>query len=262
MKLSKVLVLDLDGTIIGDVSHWVLQYSLINELYEDDPRQRSKEITKFKARLTDAMKYTGLMRPYTTRFMRSMHHRSGYELFVYTASEQNWAKLVIGCVENATGVKFNRPIFSRLHCKLDGFEYKKNLKSIAPKIVNHLKHTYPTVTMNQVYSKDVLHFVDNTPFVLDNEFERRSFLTVCPTYAFLSVHDVLGSFTFKQLFHNYTRFEELLKLSERATSPSKYKDFQLFQAKYYKTIYNNMHHAAKDNFLSTKDRFFKLLMNV
>ena len=82
-QTPQVILIDLDGTIQGDVAPQLREYNLIRHL-------KLKNSTK-KSHKNDYIK--GLLRPYFIDFIRLMKtkYHNKVELFIYTASEKTWA---------------------------------------------------------------------------------------------------------------------------------------------------------------------------
>jgi len=114
------------------------------------------------------------------------------ELFVYTASDDGWARFIIPCVEAAIGARFNRPLFMRSHCltRPGSGELRKSISQLAPKLMRALRPRYPLL-LEQGQLADRIMLVDNTPGVLVDPNENARLL-VCPTYDYQCVHDVIG----------------------------------------------------------------------
>ena len=109
MKVCKetpiVILLDLDNTIQGDISHQLQEYNLLELMRNNVPgcsklRQNKKDV------MNDMRK--GLLRPYFKRFIIKMKQRfPNVEFFVYTASESNWAHYIIKIIEQTLELNLN-----------------------------------------------------------------------------------------------------------------------------------------------------------
>lgn len=151
-----VFVLDLDGTIVGDVKNQVLLYEL---------KSANVNIVYNIQKSFDA----GLIRPYFDVFVKNTKNRlPNAEFFIYTASEDRWANTIVTAIEKHISFKFNRPIFSRRHC----VHMRKNLNMILPSIKRTLRKNYPNLRL-----ENRIMIVDNNE-VYDDPKE----LVLCKTY--------------------------------------------------------------------------------
>ena len=130
--LPLVMLLDMDGTLVGKVGSVLCEYDLHRTLgaaaapasaaASARPKTASVASPTVHKGLRDAivarLRY-GIIRPHVLEFCRGATAIPGVELYVYTASEAWWAAFFVPCIEAALGVRFNRPIFSRDHCVQD-----------------------------------------------------------------------------------------------------------------------------------------------
>ena len=118
-------VLDLDGTVVGDVASYACEHALLTA--------HGGRLEGFKRALVDAMD-DGLVRPGFGRLLDALA-RVDARLFVYTASEGTWARLLVGCIARRYGVKFEH-VFCRASCTKDRdtFELRKSVARIYPRM--------------------------------------------------------------------------------------------------------------------------------
>lgn len=163
-----VILIDLDGTIQGDISPQLKEYNLIKHL-------KLKNSTK-KSHKNDYIK--GLLRPFFTDFIRLMNKKydGRVELFIYTASDKKWAHYIVPIIESITGVKFNKPIFTRDNCSI-GVERAKSLKYVKGDIIKSLQSKYDKTVINAKMLEDRIFLIDNN-YVL----EQPEYLIKCPSY--------------------------------------------------------------------------------
>jgi hypothetical protein len=153
-----VFILDLDGTVIGDVRSQVLLYEL---------KSNNVNITYNFEKSFDE----GLIRPYFDSFLKNTKRRlPNAEFFIYTASEDKWANKIVTSIEKHISFRFNRPIFSRKHCTPNG----KRLDIILPAIKRSLKKTYGNVDL-----ENRIMVIDNSE-VYDKHDSKK--LLLCNTY--------------------------------------------------------------------------------
>mgnify|MGYP001330953100 FL=1 len=183
-----VILLDLDHTIQGNIQPQLDEYNFIK--YFNDKIQPKKYIKQDKdAVKRDFMK--GLLRPNFRTFISKMKSRfPNVEFFVYTASDDLWAKYVVKIIEEVIGIRFNKRIFSRSDCVLDdkSNNYMKSIDKLRLELKKILKTKYklqPNYHLNHVY------LIDNNFVLYRNESEK---LIKCPSYLGTVVIDKLRSF--------------------------------------------------------------------
>ena len=191
MARHMAIVLDIDGTIIGNIAIQRTIYSLLSGKYE---------ISKIP------------LRPHFLEFVKSLPHA---ELFIYTASVPNWAETLILYIEREYGITFNRPLFTRPNTIWTGNEYQKTLKNIIPVIKN---------TMRNKHKEDFdVMIVDNTNFYAPEDLD---FLITCPTYNNTVRADIKKNITASTYIKNKNEMDRILSmcLISEAHSSS-YEDF-------------------------------------
>ena len=177
-----VFLIDLDGTIQGDVSSQVKEFQIINELRK---QHNCKRIKHNKKGLDEDLR-RGLIRPEFQTFIDYIK-TTNIELYIYTASDKQWALYLIPVLEKIIDYKFNRPIFTRDDCMIDEKNtYYKSIQHVHPVIFRNLKKKYSSL------KKDALdiRLIDNNyvlkPFELDK-------LIKCTTYNYTVICDPLRS---------------------------------------------------------------------
>lgn len=165
-----VLLIDLDGTMQGNVIPQIKEKDIFEFIKSKKPQQK---ITYKDMYLYSDMR-KGLIRPFLQEALLEIKKQhSNVEFFVYTASSDNWANFLLPKINRFLfGNKkiINKPFFTRNHCLLNG---KKSITSLKPLIFKALKHKYPKAKLNNVF------LIDNN-FVLDKEESDK--LIKCPTY--------------------------------------------------------------------------------
>lgn len=171
-----VILLDIDGTILGDVSWLVYEHSAIYEYNRLTSGPRIRPMASY----THADLEGGLIRPYFEFFIKTLKRRySEVEFFIYTASEPAWAEHIVTKLENVINFKFNRPLFTRSQCRITSTgQFVKSLDVVQAAIVRRLKHA-------PIRS---IILIDNTPEVL---LQHRQHQVLCPTYDFKLCLDML-----------------------------------------------------------------------
>ena len=122
------LVLDLDHTLVGDVTPLLRRYALLRAI-----RGWGLACPCPAAALSECLSATPLLRPGVADFLRRAAS-AGSKLFVFTASEREWATALVRAIGRAAGVRFARPLFARdsCHVRPDG-TIGKSLSVLGPR---------------------------------------------------------------------------------------------------------------------------------
>ena len=260
-----IVLLDLDGTMVGSVTCAAAEHDLLRSVSQKDGPAR---IRAARSDLIARMRF-GIIRPGLQAFCRQADAAHGVELFVYTASDDAWAAHIVPCVEAALGVRFNRPVLSRRHCVQ---HRTKSLARVAPVLARGLRGRYPGLAAlkgaalrDAVVRRAVL--VDNTPGILGDPAEHGR-LIVCPTYAYAYVYDVLAHVDPHAAHSRFQRIARTLLLfgllPEAAAAATRVPGatYQHFAAAYYSALAHMVARAAAGNasLLGAQgDRFFSAL---
>ena len=213
------IIIDVDGTIIGDIVPQVIEWQLILQYNKGSMRQ-------FKKQLIEILK-NYLIRPGLREFMT--HIKGSYpnvHFFVYTASEHKWAQFLTPCIEAALGISFQRPIFTRNHmvfCHASG-TYKKSLAKILPQIN---KSSKATMTLKNCV------LIDNNDTLVANESSR---LIICSTFDYRIFQDPLRYIPIEKVEKNLTNIIKLLNQVDNFHSMKPVSSFNKFYANYYKLV--------------------------
>lgn len=189
--MTTVFVLDLDGTIVGDVQDILNDYYMRTEY----SNLLNKVTSRFKQHKKDVFAAfdNGLLRPYFIQFCKYITTDPQAVVYVYTASTQNWAAYLINVLESyiaqkiGTKFRFERPIFTRNHCHTNTM--MKCLQVILPMIKKRQKHHFNLI------------MVDNNPTLERGE---SGYLLQCPSYDFSTPIDYMRSIDWSQ-FHKSIR---------------------------------------------------------
>jgi hypothetical protein len=181
MLLPTVLLLDLDGTIVGDITPQVCEYEILMDYCPDQLRH-------MKQFLLAKLQYSNIIRPHFKEFMKLMNHK-GVEIFLYTASDPKWANFIVPAIEKAVGFKLNRPLFTRSQCKMINGNYRKPMKIILKSIFTNLKRRYHDLKNISDLNQQIL-FIDNYNVMIQDAAYNIG-LALCPTYNYIQHYDVL-----------------------------------------------------------------------
>lgn len=180
-----IILLDLDHTIQGNIQPQLDEYNFISYLNDKTKSKLKQNMDQLKR---DFMK--GLLRPQFRTFINKMRSRfPNVEFFVYTASDDDWAKYIIKVIEKASTIRFNKRIFSRSDCIFDqkSGHFMKSLNKLKPELFKILKSKYKLSNMDSL--KHIL-LIDNNYVLYDNESKS---LIKCPSYTSTIRVDMLRS---------------------------------------------------------------------
>ena len=180
-----IILLDLDHTIQGNIQPQLDEYNFIAYLNEKTGSKLKQNRDQLKR---DFMK--GLLRPHFRTFINKMKSRfPNVEFFVYTASDDHWAKYVIKILEEVSLIRFNKRIFSRSDCIFDhkANHYIKSIDKIRQELFKLLKSKYKLTSIDQTQHTLL---IDNN-FVLNKN--EAHLLVKCPSYTSTIRVDILRS---------------------------------------------------------------------
>ncbi len=244
-----VFIIDLDGTIIGDCSYQCDIYNIQN-MMKNNLKIFKSDKAKCETILKNSYnKNSLLIRPYFNVFMNMIKkiYPNSY-IFVYTASEKEWAYKEINIIEKENNIKFNRPIFTRDNCIIDK---NGNIKKSVGKIMPMIKKTMK-INKNHDISKSLLIIDNNNTFIdyLDN-------FLLCPSYnyiKFINLWDIIPT--------NYFKYDEFKNFIKKMISNRKMHNVsQLYnqekQEKIYKWLYKKHRNINNYNSSYINDTFWR-----
>jgi len=194
------IVLDIDGTIIGDISLQVCEWEILSKFHPKKLRQLRQSLIQ---QLQQGMLRSGL-----SDFLSAVKKENEHtEFLVYTASEEKWAQFLIPCIEAACGYKFGRPIFTRKDCVHVTRNITKSLSKISSKIIKSYKSKYPAIRSSKSVVKNMI-MIDNNNLLCSKECNR---CIECPTYSFLYPYNVLQHVDEGIIIKNYPTIANILE---------------------------------------------------
>lgn len=251
--VPRVVLLDIDGTMIGKISPIACQYELLSTF------SKKGGLAAAKTDIIQRLKY-GIIRPHLDTFCKAASS-NGIELFIYTASEAKWAAFLVPCIEAAMNVKFNRPIFTRSHCKQvvsQGVvvDHEKSIEGILPSIFRTLKRSHTGLTNIKLLADRVV-LVDNTANVLSDP----SRMILCPTYSYTYVFDVLNHMDINMLHRRIGRVSQIVSkfgLLQPLAQP--FTNYQQFSQAYFERLSRAVSDASATNVVALQnDKFWQVL---
>lgn len=213
-----VLILDIDGTIIGNILYQLVVFDLKNSHVRLNYNNKD---------LYDRFD-KGMLRPYFDLFIRSIKkHIPNIEIFIYTASEDRWAQFVVSAIERHTNVKFNRPIFSRKHCIPKQNDYTKSIGKIYPSIKRVLQRKY----RKQINLNNRIMVIDNRMVYLSDQSK---YILKCPTYDY-TIPENLPALISEQTFqaHKILLEQKCRRYLNYMTSFKTYREFEIAFYRHY-----------------------------
>lgn len=246
-----IIVIDLDGTIIGDITPQIMTFDLVKN-FKIAGYKFTHDIADLRYKLK-----LGLVRPYFDTFINSLSKSIPVEFFIYTASEKTWADLVIKNIEATYNIKFNRPIFARQYCIYNekDREYKKSLSLIRPSIIKFLKKKYRVSFTKQDLQKNIM-IIDNTNVYHSNDQKN---LLLCPTYNYRVPENVITYIKEEQYKKHYMLINNTLN---RYLPLSQSSSYITFQKDFYKYYLSFLETQLSNNTRYSQDKFWLYLRDI
>lgn len=234
-----VLLIDMDGTIIGDASPLACMHELQANV---NARQKYLESYPFQQ---------SLIRPHVESFIKFARHEYDCEVFIYTAADENWAAKVIHRVENEIGFKFNRPILSRKDCVLVNNVYRKSINHVSSRIRAVLKRRQKILIESNIV------LIDNNDVIFPTGDYRQ---IICPTYDARIGMDVLKKIDIAEIHANMSALAKIL-YKYGYIIKSSYKSIDELLSSYYLSVARSLHESCKESENNAKDTFWLDLRN-
>ena len=197
-----IVLIDIDGALIGDITPQVIEWQFLNHY-------RKPYLRQYKSVLADVLSSSLLVRRGFTDFINVLKlENKNVEFFIYTASDDKWAKFLIPCIESSVGISFNRPIFTRSNL-ISG---KKSIKGCMNQIIKTLQKkgymlTSSVKNLDKLFKNSLL--IDNNFTLIDDEKDN---LIKIPTYEYVLYHDVLRFIPVKCIQENMESIVDLLSV--------------------------------------------------
>ena len=248
-KQTTVVLIDLDGTIIGDISPQIVSFELWKTIKHSCSKY-SFDLAEFRSKLKK-----GLIRPGLEVFLKAMkNHFADVEFFIYTASEKTWAEFVIKQIEMVIDFHFNRPIFSRDSCVQQDREYKKSSSFIKKQLTKCLKKRYNA----QSISIQSMMIIDNNNVYGTAD---QKHLLLCPSYNYRVPENIAANLKQSCYEENFQKVHNTLRKYIQGTlTPTR--DFILFQKDFYTYYLYFINAINKSNIRYAKDNFWILLKDL
>jgi len=212
--LPYVFILDWDGTIVGKVDFQSARHTMTKTMTKYGYRVNQKAIPRaFHPN-------EGLVRPGFSGFIKGIRQMyPNCAIFIFTASERQWALQEISWVERTHGIQFQRPIFTRDDCTTDTVgNYRKSIGNIWARILRSI--TSKTGTPYQKEERD--NILNERTIIIDNNAvytDRHDRLLLCPDYNYMVFEDLLDGFPDNAFKHPGVQQQVLHLVNEGLVCP-------------------------------------------
>ena len=243
MSSPVVFLLDLDGTMQGDVRPQLQEYELIRMV--NRTILHGKKVHYKVKNLYKDME-NGLLRPGLKQSLLDIKQTHPHvEFFVYTASSTDWANYIIPRIEKHCfrGQFFNRPLLTRAQVSEAGV---KSIARVFPMVEKTLASKYKKICKQKVY------LIDNNTVLNRPEMDH---LILCPSYDYAHVIDPLRNIP-EGVVENL-----IMMISERISglaSTSK----QIAIRNLYAELDRSMKSSSKINKAHRKDTYFESMRRI
>lgn len=240
-KEPVVFLIDLDGTIQGNVHPQVVEYELIRKF-----NMMTNSKVKYNLRNLHTDISRGLIRPHFKNAMLNIKKKHAHvEFFVYTASSDTWANFLLPNIIKVVFNKrnpINKPFLTRSHCVLDG--RMKSIEKVKPIVANALRSRYPDATFKHIF------LIDNNIVLQEKELNR---LIYCPSYDYRVINCPLRNFNDQTL----ERYHKVLSKELFQEGVSTTHKFELMKM-YYDQAFKEYVRTDKHNEKYANDKYWKL----
>lgn len=242
--LELIIILDLDGTIIGNCCFQADLYNL--QLIQKTNKIKLINSNYLQKSYSNNSK---LIRPFFIYFYKKIKYLyPKSHIYIYTASEKKWAYKEIEYIEKNLFIKFDRPIFTRDDCVLNSNnEYKKLVKKILPKIKKNLQ--------NKDDIENKLLIIDNNNTFIDYQ---NNFI-LCNTYNYIYYLDL-----WKNINYDYYNNSNLKNYVTKLINNNKIFKYMLHddisnikKELIYKWNYKKLKKINKENKKELNDNFYE-----
>ena len=229
-----IFIIDIDGTMIGDIKPQVMMYEMNIALKRVDKKINVFNVKEFQNKLR-----SGIIRPYFSKFIKKIKENyDNVEFFIYTASEKQWATFLIPHIEKTLNIKINRPIFTRQHCTIVNNSVQKSIKKIKPEIIKSLKKKYGNIKN-----------LDDKCLIIDNIAVYES-----------NLPENLPAILNETIFTNHK--DIIFSIINKYMNLPNVNSYLEFQQMYYIYYVKYISNILKSNNTQNKDKFFLYLLNI
>ena len=242
-----IILLDLDRTMIGDIIPQSEEYYIIQNINNELKNLDKKKIPFNFKRLENELR-KNIIRPNLLKFLNLIRSYNNIEIYVYTASDDKWAKTLIPRIEKAMNFKFNRPILTRNQTIVQIDNYRKSLKKVRPLIYKSIKNKYNLINENEI--KNIMLFDDTLNVLIEKKLQIN-----VPAYTSLYQIDYLRNIPDKLVKKYYIIIEEKLNLKHST-------DINGFYSNYHDFIKRRYLYADANNKKFSNDIYWKKVYKI
>lgn len=245
-----IIIIDIDGTIIGDIRPQVMLYEINAAI-----RKIDKKINIFNNKDFQEKLQNGIIRPYFIKFIKKIKEQNqNIEYFIYTASEKQWATFLISHIEKNMNIKINKPIFTRDHCNNINQNIQKSTLKIIPIIIKTLKKKYGLLKQNDIENRILI--IENANVYEQSDIPK---IVICQTYDFKFPENLPAVIT-ESIFNNYSQI--IIKNINKYIIFPYVTNYIEFQHIYYTYYVQYISSIMKSNTIQLQDKFFLYLTNI
>ena len=264
-KLPVIFIFDLDKTLIGDVTN-ILQYQhfwvFINDACKHS-RLKGPVCKLPKSIWNKQMIPSQLFRPQLKESLQGIKKVfPTAEFFVFSLGTHDYVMSAIDYIEKCTGVKFNRPLFTRQDSSIsDTAHYLKEIKGYEDIIFKSLVRQYPKCKID--YFRNLV-MNDRTIIIDDTDVWNNDYRWIqCKPYSYTPVCEI-NSKILDVVYENesiktyITTNKETNILPEVSGNIDKFKmNYHIMMANHYRTSLDNNLEQCKDDFFPKFLKTFK-----
>jgi len=245
-----VILLDIDGTLIGDITPQVVMYELANRIKQSQHKVQPKPQLSTQE-LQDKLR-EGIVRPHFKTFMNEMHN-AGVEVFIYTASEKKWAEFLVKNIELAYKVKFPRPLFTRNHCTIKNGECVKKISTVLPYVVKTLNRKYAAKFTPADFANNIMIVDNNNVYHKDDQDK----MVLCGTYKYRCPENIASQFT-RSSYNIYSPYIHDVMVSY-LDNYKPMKSFVRFEKQFYTDYVSSITNVISQRDECMNDSLFKII---
>lgn len=180
-KLPYIFIFDIDECILGDVKYISREFSIYEHIDNIFPGYKYENNY-----ISDLKK--GLLRPYFKEFIDFINKKYiNCEIYLYSNGSYSWVNDVVApLIEKASGIKFNKPYFTREN----SISHEKSLSKVYKVIFKSLKKKYNNKLLEKNYENVInnrLVFIDN---LQDNTTTYKNRQIKCHNYENIIYRDI------------------------------------------------------------------------
>jgi hypothetical protein len=221
--------------MIGIIEPQAIEY-MIYEAINTNMRANGQRPIHYKRQQLAIELENSLIRPYLYKFLHMLRGYDNIEVYVYTASQSQWAKYIIPIIERILQYRFNRPILT--YNDLVKREFKSIMRA-RDIIYPRLKKKYRLRSSSDI--TDIL-LIDNR----DDVLIERAHLVKCPDYTNTCPIDYIRHIPVRVLEQYYYHIEDILGIPHHSNVAQFYITYRELIARHTATYSKYQRKPDKD----------------